>query len=82
MNVLPCSKLGIIALSTVDPICFRSKLFINQAIFAFAAQKARLMPVFLFVRQILIINHIINVLKLTKQLSIGHGEGVHGKICI
>jgi len=46
-------KLGIIAGATVDSVSLASKLFVYQAASAFVAQETRLMPMLLFVRQIL-----------------------------
>jgi hypothetical protein len=52
-SIAPSSKLGIIASPTIDPVCLASKLFIDQAGSTFIAKEAGLMPVLLFVGQVL-----------------------------
>jgi len=47
------SKLGIVARTAIYPVSFATKLFVHQTGSALVTQEATLMPVLLFVRQIL-----------------------------
>lgn len=52
-SIAPGSELSIVAISAIDLLHFRSELFIHQRDATFAAQETRLVPVFVFVRQVL-----------------------------
>lgn len=54
--ITPGSKLGIVAVAAVDFLRLRSKLFVDQRNLALAAQEAGLMPMLVFVGQILRVN--------------------------
>ena len=51
-SITTCGKLSIIARSTVDPVGFGPKLFVDQRGATFGADKTGLVPVFFFVWQI------------------------------
>lgn len=52
-SITPGGELGIIARSTVNPVCLAAKLFVDQAAPALVAQETGLMPMLLFVGQVL-----------------------------
>lgn len=52
-SIAPSSELSVVAVSAIDFFHFRSKLFVYQRHATFAAQETGLVPVFVFVRQIL-----------------------------
>jgi hypothetical protein len=49
-------KLGIIAIAAVNLLCLGAELFVNQRYATFAAKKTGLVPMLLFVRQVLGVN--------------------------
>jgi len=52
-SITPGSKLGIIAWATVDPVSLASKLLVNQTGPALVAEEAGLVPVLLFIGEVL-----------------------------